>query len=47
MNMASGAENISSASEQQLASMEEIEASSTHLSLMADELLDMVNKFQV
>lgn len=47
MDTAYGAESISSASEQQLASMEEIAASSTHLSHMADELLDMVSKFRV
>lgn len=47
MDTAYGAESISSASEQQLASMEEIAASSTHLSHMAEELLDMVSKFRV
>lgn len=44
---ASGAEGISAASEQQLAAMEEISTSAFALSNMAEELQEMVAKFQV
>ncbi|WP_188114547.1 methyl-accepting chemotaxis protein [Paenibacillus sp. B2(2019)] len=44
---AAGAEEISGASQQQLASMEEIAASATSLSTVAEELKEMVSKFQL
>ncbi|MGC5325991.1 methyl-accepting chemotaxis protein [Brevibacillus sp. SYSU BS000544] len=44
---ASGTQNISAASEEQLASMEEITSSATALAKMAVELQDMVGKFKV
>lgn len=42
-----GTQNISSITEEQLASMEEIEASSLTLSRLAEELQDTVSKFKV
>lgn len=47
METAAGAEGISSASEQQLASMEEISASAASLSILAEELQDMVRAFKL
>lgn len=44
---ANGADGISSASQQQLAAMEEISSSAFSLSRMAEELQEMVSKFQV
>ncbi|MEK3914759.1 methyl-accepting chemotaxis protein [Paenibacillus sp. FSL H7-0331] len=44
---ASGTQNVSAAAEEQLATMEEITASATVLSGMADELQDVIGKFKV
>ncbi|WP_445491877.1 methyl-accepting chemotaxis protein [Niallia sp. 03133] len=44
---ANGAEEVAAASEEQLASMEEITASAKALTLMAEELLVVVNKFRI
>ncbi|MNL86875.1 Methyl-accepting chemotaxis protein McpA [compost metagenome] len=44
---AAGAEEISGASEQQLAAMEEIASSATSLSSVAEELKEMVSKFHL
>lgn len=44
---AAGTQNVSSATEEQLASMEEVTASSTTLSKMADDLLIVVSQFKL
>lgn len=44
---AGGAEEVAAASEEQLASMEEINSSAKALTLMAEELLTIVNKFKI
>lgn len=44
---AEGTQNVSAATEEQLAAMEEIEASATTLSQLAEELRDTVGKFKI
>ncbi|MGZ9584344.1 methyl-accepting chemotaxis protein [Paenibacillus marinisediminis] len=47
LNSATGAQSISVAAEEQLASMEEISSSSSSLSRMADELQDRIKQFKI
>ncbi|MCR8631459.1 methyl-accepting chemotaxis protein [Paenibacillus radicis (ex Xue et al. 2023)] len=43
---AAGAQNVSAATQQQLASMEEVATSSSHLSHMAEDLTQLIRRFQ-
>ncbi len=44
---AASVQNIAGSSEEQLASMEEINSATVHLSQMAEELQEMIGKFRV